>query len=171
MLITLLLACGLKSPPQPPPEPVPVVSPPEPVSAPDQPVEPDARPGPNGLIRKLSIRDPEPSCNEVADGLADPAAELVHVAETVTMPPWVGMRAAACVASDHSAAAAEALSRWVTEPSFKGLGLVAVQHLDGMGEAVAVSVAEAALAGHLADDVRDDLASSSHAAVVELVAE
>mgnify|MGYP007046967071 CR=1 FL=1 len=179
MLVVLLLACGLKSPPQAPPEPVPVVAPPAPIVAPPAPVvlQPDgtgsnaADPEAVPLLRRLSVRDPEPTCDEIESGLADAVAELVHVAETVTMPPWAGMRAAACVASGHSEAAMDTLTKWVSDPEMKGLGLVTVQHLDAMSEEHALSVANAALAGPIADDVRDDLQASAHPSVVELVAE
>jgi hypothetical protein len=117
-------------------------------------------------IQALSPRDPNPACADVAKGLKDPTASFARLAEQVQMPPWVSIRAAACMVERAAEPAAEgALLRWVSAPEWAGLGLTAVNLLDLMPEEVAARVAAIALEGPIADKARDEIAHSTHAQV------
>ena len=95
------------------------------------------------LLRRLSLRDPVPACDELRGSSAD----LVWIAETVEHPPWAGMRAAACVVSEHAAVQEVVLVRWVTDPALAGLGRVVAGGLDAVPADVALRLATAALEG------------------------
>lgn len=168
LLALLLLACHK--------DPAPAV-PPEPADA-DAP-EPEPAPEPENLtkdeeaaVQTLSPRDPEPSCADAASRLSDPSKSLTRIAERVTMPPWVSIRACACLVDLAAEPGAEAtLVRWVTSADYAGLGLTAINLLDRMPEPVAARVAAAALDGPIADRARAEIAGSSHEGVRALVHE
>lgn len=123
-------------------------------------------------VVQLSPRDPEPSCQAVAATLSDPSDSFAQIAETVTQPPWVGIRACACLVDRASEPAAEAtLVRWVGSEELAGLGLTVINLLDHMPEDVAARVATAALDGPIADRARAEIAASSHESVRALVHE
>ncbi len=142
-------------------------------------LEPEPAPEPENLskdeeaaVHTLSPRDPEPSCADATSRLSDPSKSLTRIAERVTMPPWVSIRACACLVDLAAEPAAEAtLVRWVTSADFAGLGLTAINLLDRMPEAVAARVAAAALDGPIADRARAEIAGSSHEGVRALVHE
>ena len=148
-------------------------------NAPIEEAEPAPAPQPKDLSRSeeaaitaLSPRDPEPSCSEIGATLSDPAASFARIAERVTMPPWVGIRACGCLVDHAAEPAAEAtLVRWVTSADWAGLGLTAVNLLDRMPEDVAARVAAAALDGPIADRTRAEIGSSSHEKVRALLHE
>jgi hypothetical protein len=121
------------------------------------------------LLRTLSLRDPEPSCVQLA-ALGTPE-ELIEVAEAVLHPPWAGMRAAGCVVSAHAVESEQALTRWVADPALAGLARLVAGGLDGMDADLAQRLGAAAMAGPLADDLRSLVAGSSHADVAALAAE
>jgi hypothetical protein len=123
-----------------------------------------------GAVQKLLPRDPEPVCADVEAGLAQPALTLLRIAEETASPPWVPMRAAGCAVEHADDPAVEAaLIRWVTDDDLAGLGLLAVNLLDRMPEAVAMRVASAALDGPIADRARDEIAGSARQSVRELL--
>ena len=123
-------------------------------------------------ITALSPRDPEPNCTEIGKTLSDPVGSFAHIAERVPMPPWVGIRACACLVDHAAEPAAEAtLSRWVTSEAWAGLALTAINLLDKMPEDVAARIAAAALDGPIADRAHADIAASSHEKVRALVHE
>lgn len=88
------------------------------------------------------------SCTELADryeaGVLVDA--LVSVAEEVAYPPWVPMRAGACLSArvgvDHRAY--EAAARWVDDPAVPGLALLVLGRIDDVDETRAVHLAQRA---------------------------
>ena len=90
-----------------------------------------ATPPPSGLpwvgeadaVLRLSVRDPAPTCEQALAGVPEPTAVLRHIVDTVNMPPWVPMRAAACLLRDPSTPTEVALS-WVSHPDKRGLALL-----------------------------------------------
>jgi hypothetical protein len=126
--------------------------------------------GEKSAIATLGARDPEPDCASIGLDLPDRTGSLVRIAEGVTAPPWVSVRAASCVVDVAAEPAAEeALARWVSSAEWAGLGMAAVNLLDRMPEEVAARVAADALEGPIADQARDEIAASTHASVRALV--
>ncbi len=100
---------------------------------------------PAAVAQALSVRDPEPSCAAVEALTDDPVGVLQALADESAAPPWLPMRAAACLLShpegERSAAA------WVVDPDRKGLARLVFGRLDAMEPAAAIRVARAALSG------------------------
>jgi hypothetical protein len=172
----VLLACHRPTPP--------VAAAPAAPAAPataEAPAAPVAAPNPSdftaaeqALAQVLLPRDPPPPCDAAlaAAPVPDPTASLAHLAEGWPNPPWVGMRAASCVAARAAEPAAEAaLARWVAAPDLEGLARTAVLLLDGMPADVALRLATAALAGPHAAALRADVARSVHPEVRALAAD
>ena len=115
----------------------------------------DAPPaGVDEMHRALSTRDGSPPCDEV-EALSDtPAEALLYIAEHAQQPPWAGVRAAECLVSRHAEAIQPQLEQWVQDPSTRGFALVVFNAFDTIPEAVAIPVAQAALAGDLSEDAR-----------------
>jgi hypothetical protein len=116
------------------------------------------------VVRALSARHPA-SCEEIESLTPTPADTLLHVVDTVTMPPWAPMQAADCLLRGHATTVRPAIEAWVTDPARKGLGRLALSELDVLPSEVAVPVARAALAGPQADLARERIAVSVHPAV------
>jgi len=55
-------------------------------------------------------------------------ASLERIAENVSFPPWVAMRAADCLLS-RAEPTHPALTRWLRDPQYKGLGTLTLQRL------------------------------------------
>lgn len=167
LLLLGLGACVKKELPEPPPVAQPVAAP-APVATPvGWPGTDDGR----AMYRAMSVRDPAPDCLTAEALVSDPLAALLEVVELAELPPYAPMRAAQCVVVHHAEEAADALVAWVGDPETAGLGMVALQGLEGMSEPTAVRVTEAALAGPVATDAREAAAASSHAGVRALVAQ
>jgi hypothetical protein len=88
------------------------------------------------VITALLPRHGQATCADLAerfdgDVLTD---ALVSVAEDVEHPPWVPMRAAACVveAAAQDPAALRATESWLRDEARPGLALVVVQRLDSL---------------------------------------
>lgn len=111
----------------------------------------------SAVYRALSVRDPAPSCATVEALAADPVAVLTSVVEHAPQPPWVGVRAAHCLAVGHAEAAAPTLKSWMTGDKTKGLALMLATEIDQIPEAVAVDLVKAGLAGPHADALRPRL--------------
>lgn len=141
VLLIWALACH-KQPevPVPPPAPMPA---PAPVET-----------GRDALIRALSMRDGEPSCAVVEALVPEPVPALIEIVETVTLPPMVPMRAANCLLVGHAEASADALDRWMTSESTRGLAMLVLQRFDSLPAPVAARLAASGLAGPHAADVR-----------------
>ncbi len=71
---------------------------------------------------------------------------LVETAETVSMPPWVGTRAAHCVSEliGVDTTAHDAAIRWVRDETRSGYGLIILDNLDSLPAAKALPLAQLA---------------------------
>ncbi len=134
MLWWWLLACKKKEA-----EPA-AVPPPAPVAPAD--------PGADALLRALSTRDGEPSCESLAALVPeDPVAALVHVTRTVQLPPVAPMRAARCLVVAHAEAAEAELSAWMIDPASEGYVRLVLAEWSAVPTPVAVRLATAGLGG------------------------
>lgn len=120
------------------------------------------------LYDALKVRDAAPPCDALISLSKDVATDLVWIIDHATQPPWVGIRAARCVLSDHLEAKADEVDAWVVDPSKKGLALLTLSMLDEVPEPQAVRFATLALQGPLADDARTRLIDSAHPAIATL---
>ena len=100
-----------------------------------------------------------PSANRWGEGLAE---QMVQIAQTVQMPPWVGIRAATCVTQAYGDQQKEALARWVSERQWAGLGRAVILELSQVEEALALQLVEMALVGHLEEFAIRHLEQSVH---------
>ena len=105
----------------------------------------EASPSQEALVQALSVREPAPSCGDLAALTPTPPADLLWVVEHVRSPPWAGMKAAECLVLAHPDAARTALDAWVTDPRLKGLGWVVLKHLDAMPRPLALELARRAI--------------------------
>jgi hypothetical protein len=99
----------------------------------------------DGVVRALSARDAVP-CADVEALTATPVETLRSVVSTVSMPPWVPMRAAQCLIERHAVDVQPDLERWVVDPATQGLGRMVLSGLDRIPIEVALPVARKALA-------------------------
>ena len=163
-LVLLTIACGGRKAET-------VDAPTTPDGAPTLPVE--GQPGPTitptesqaAVHKALSVRDPEPDCAAVAGLTPEPVADLLFVANHADQPPWASTRAARCLAMNHGDAAKAELLGWMADPSAKGLALMLLTELDQLPEALALELAQAALAGPLADEARPRIAKAENATI------
>lgn len=142
-----------------------------PEAAPTLPVE--GQPGPTinptesqaAVHKALSVRDPEPDCAAVSALTPEPVADLLFVANHADQPPWASTRAARCLALGHGEAAKAELLGWMADPAAKGLALMLLTELDQLPEPLAMELAQAALAGPLADEARPRIAKAENATI------
>ena len=106
------------------------------------------------VYRALSVRDPVPSCASVEALASEPTKTLLEIVQVAQMPPWAGIRAANCLVEGHAVELQSTLQAWVADPGTKGLAIVVMGSLDRMPVSVSVPVAQAALAGPMADLLR-----------------
>ena len=97
------------------------------------------------LVRAFSAREQSSPCGTLDALTSDPVADLTWVVETVTTPPWVGMRAAECLITQHAEESRALLEIWVTHPEHKGLGWLVLDHLDALPQPMARDLALAAV--------------------------
>lgn len=126
--------------------------------------------------KRLLVRDGFVGCEalyELGDDLA--VRDAILAATVVQRPPWVSMRAAACVveraATDE--VAYDVVRGWMTDPNLAGFALAAVQGLDLLPEDRAVVIAELAV-DRVSTDARfaryapEHLRKSSHPKVQDV---
>lgn len=126
------------------------------------PTEPEA-----AMVRAFSARDGAPPCAEVEALVPDPATSLEAIVDHVSMPPWAGMHAAACLIERHSGDRRATLLAWTTDPARKGLARLVFNRLHLLQPDDAELVLEGALAGPLAADARAALVRSPDPALRE----
>jgi hypothetical protein len=105
----------------------------------------------DAVVHALSIKDPPPACEQVEALAPDPVPLLLRVVNEVERPPWVAMRAADCLVTRHAPSIESEMTSWMGDRERKGLGLLALGHLDDMEPALATRIASAAMAGPYRD--------------------
>ena len=96
--------------------------------------------------------------------------ELVHLAETVKLPGWVSIRAAACLMQWYPTTGYGHYRSWVSSPETAGLARVVVTEIDYLSEEKAYELAAAALESDLADWAKTQLAASKYVRLRQLAA-
>lgn len=124
------------------------------------------------LVRALSPRESPAACSALGALSSDLAGDLVWVADHVTAPPWVGMRAAECLLQDHAGTAGPYLRAWLTEPEARGLAWLVLDRLDTLPQPLALELARVAIAeGPDAGGARKRIARSDSAEIRAIAAE
>ena len=99
------------------------------------------------MARALQARDAAPACDELEALSSEPETALIAVIEHVTMPPYVGIRAATCLIDGASIELTPTLVRWVSDPNTAGLATLVLTEIAALPVEVAHPIAAAALAG------------------------
>ena len=115
----------------------------------------------DAMVHALSIKDPAPTCEQVEALATDPVPLLLRAVNDVPRPPWVPMRAASCLVTRHATAIEAEMTSWMGDRQRKGLGFLALDHLDAMEPALATRIASAAMAGPYRDEASVRIARSN----------
>ncbi len=129
---------------------------------------PSPSPSQEALYRALIVREGAPTCAELAPLSPTLVEDLVYLTENAKQPAWVGIRAAECLLTDHQEAALPVILGWMGRSDSKGFALVAVEKLDRMPLDRAKAVAQAGLAGPLAESLRPRIAKLPQAELAAL---
>jgi hypothetical protein len=148
LVLVVMLGCGRKANPTPPAGADAGVEAVEAVEAPSADMD--------IVYRALLARDPEPECAAVEALVATPVPVLIEVVEKASQPPWVGMRAASCLATGHAGEAEvrAQLATWIASAEWRGLAIQLVGQFDAMPEDAALEIAQAGMAGANAADLK-----------------
>lgn len=129
------------------------------------------------ITHAFSARDGAPSCAQVSSwgetGAVDQA--LITIADTISMPPWVPMRAAECVSRNalRDPNSMAAVRRWMVAEETAGFALVVLNALDYLESKSALELGNLALTRAKTDPrfgalAKRTLEASKHKQVVEL---
>ena len=132
----------------------------------------DWAPSPDDLAvhKALTARHWDGDCATVEALATEPVQTLQNIVDHASAPPWAPMRAATCLLRGHATEKQAEIERWVTEPELLGLGILTLQQIDDLPEAVALSVAERALAsGQTELDAQERLSSAKLDSIRALV--
>lgn len=129
---------------------------------------PSPSPSQEALYRALIVREGAPTCAELAPLSPTLVEDLVYLTENAKQPTWVGIRAAECLLTEHQEAALPVILGWMARSDAKGFALVAVEKLDRMPIERAKAVAQAGLAGPLAETLRPRIARLPQAELAAL---
>lgn len=99
------------------------------------------------LYQALSIRDPAPSCADLAAMSEDPVGDLAWLVEHADQPAWAGMRAATCLLTDHLEASGPVVDGWMSGDQTRGLVILVGNNLDQLPVERALDLAAKGLAG------------------------
>ncbi|MBN8613828.1 MAG: hypothetical protein J0L92_24745 [Deltaproteobacteria bacterium] len=122
------------------------------------------------IYERALVRDASPPCEVLTAGITAPVSPLLEITERVTSPPSAGMRAAECLIEGHAIEIEiePTLTSWVTHQATMGFGLLVLDRLDTIDPALGERLANAALAGEIADRARTRIARSErHHALAE----
>lgn len=129
------------------------------------------------VVHAFSARDGAPDCEEINTWATQEAVQstMREITNTITMPPWVPMKAARCVTigAAKDMESWRLVESWMLGEDTTGFALVATQQIQSMTEARAVTLAELAVKRSAFDPrfgrmATHHLSASSHTAVVEL---
>ena len=115
----------------------------------------------DAMVHALSIKDPAPACEQVEALAHDPVPLLLRAVNEIPLPPWVAMRAASCLVTRHASAVEAEMTSWMGDRQRKGLGFLALDHLDAMEPALATRIATAAMAGPYREEASVRIARSN----------
>ena len=121
------------------------------------------------IYRAFSVRDPVPSCETVEAMSQAPVVDLLYVVDHAAQPPWTAMRAAQCLVRRHGAEVQPQIESWVSTEGTKGLALMTLGLIDELPAEVALSIAQTALAGPLAEEARPRIARSTDPELLKLL--
>ena len=119
------------------------------------------------LITRLSARDHQISCASLSSPQLQ--KDLTEIVDTVERPPWVPMRAAACLTELFPQASKEDLIRWISAPNKKGLAFLIAGQLSKIPDDSAISIAKAGLSGPHSRDIRVRLKKQNDARFASLL--
>ena len=129
------------------------------------------------VVHAFSARDGAPDCEEINTWAAQDTVQstMRDIANTVSMPPWVPMKAARCVTigAAKDPASWRLVESWMLDEDTTGFALVVTQQIESMTETRAVTLAELAVKRSAFDPrfgrmAAHHLSASPHTAVVEL---
>lgn len=110
------------------------------------------------LYRALTVREGAPTCAALATLSPTLVEDLIFLTEHAKQPAWVGVRAAECLLAEHQEAAMPVLVGWMGRADAKGFALLTIEKLDAMPIDRAMSLAQAGLAGPMAEALRPRIA-------------
>ena len=137
--------------------------------APEQPLK-------DRVVKALTLRDGGPACEVMQTWGSDSevASVMREITETVSMPPWVPMRAAQCVVNDAKTDARSyaLIEGWMSDTNTTGFALLVMQNVDRFEANRAQSLAELAVKRAVVEPrfgrlVQRTMDRSRHTAVVE----
>ena len=128
------------------------------------------------VVKALTNRDGGPACEVMRTwGAEDEMASVMrNITETVSMPPWVPMRAAQCVVKDakNDVRSWSVIEGWMSHKETAGYALLVMQNVDGFEPKRAEVLAELAVKRAVTEPrfgrlVERSMNQSRHIVVVE----
>ena len=101
----------------------------------------------SAVYRAFLPRHPQTTCAEVAQRTPNPVRSLNAVVHGPALPPWVPMRAAACLVDEHLEAGEGEITAWLVDPELLGLARLVQRRLSHMPAPIAQRLEKAAIAG------------------------
>ena len=86
------------------------------------------------VYRALLPRHPQEICDQISLKLSEPVTTLDAVVRGPSMPPWVPMRAAACLVDGHLQEGESQIAGWLADPEMLGLARLVQRRLADMRE-------------------------------------
>ena len=129
------------------------------------------------VVHAFSARDGAPDCEAVSTWASGDLVQetMRNITQTVTMPPWVPMKAARCVTigAKNDAKSRLLVESWMLDKNTTGFALVVTQNLETMSEEWAVTLANLAVKRSTFDPrfgrmATHHLSDSAYVGVVEL---
>lgn len=119
------------------------------------------------LVQHLSTRDHNLSCNSLSS--AHLQKDLTKIVDTIHLPPWVPMRATACLTELFPEESHTDLARWISDPEKKGLAFLIAGKLSKLPDASAITIAKAGLNGPHGRDIRIRIKKQNDARLTPLL--
>lgn len=132
------------------------------------------------VVHAFSARDGAPDCEQVStwDAVEVVQATMRDITESVTMPPWVPMKAAKCIllGAEDDKRSWHMVESWMLDKDTAGFALIATQHLASLSEPHALTVATLAVKRSTFDPrfgrmASSHIAASPHPAVAALASQ
>lgn len=138
-LLALIIACGgnTETPASPAPD----------AAAPEAPAPAPTADDHAAMLKAISVRKPEPGCQTLDQLAKDPVAAYKKIIATEKEPPYVPMRAATCLLTQHPREGEAEAVLWAADPEAEVLVMTVLGRLDTMPLDAAKKIAMAALKG------------------------